>query len=78
LLVEMRIAKERRVVYDGVEFLSDQMKSRVALGVVAEILRRVSVAHVEVVGMQNDCPKESDDGRATCLDVLHVHDPVLH
>jgi hypothetical protein len=78
LLVEIRLATERRVVYGEVDFLSDQMKSRVAFGVVAEILRRVSVAHVEVVGMQNDCPKETDGGRGTCLDALHDHDPVLH
>jgi hypothetical protein len=78
LRVETCCAKGTDDAYDEVEILSGRLMENVAFDVVVvEILRvltMVSDVCDEVVEMQNDCPKASDDARETFRDGLHVRD----
>jgi hypothetical protein len=69
----------KSVAYGEAGTSSGQTMGIGAFGVLVEIgmvLTKVSDVYDEVVEMQNDCPKESDDAREICRDILHVHDPV--
>lgn len=68
--------KETDDAYDEEEILSGQLMGNAAVGVVVvgieRVLTMVSDVHDEVVEMQNDCPKVSDDAREIFRDGLRV------
>jgi hypothetical protein len=78
LRVETCCGKETDDAYDVEEILSGQLTENAAFDVVVveieRILTMVSDVYDEVVEMQNDCPKVSDDAHEIYRDGLHVHD----
>lgn len=76
--VETCYGKETDGAYDEEEILSGQLTENAAVDVVVveieRVLTMVSDVYDELVEMQNDCPRVSDDAREICRDGLHVHD----
>jgi len=76
--VETCYGKETDGAYDEEEILSGQLTENAAVDVVVveieRVLTMVSDVYDELVEMQNDCPKVSDDARETYRDGLHARD----